>query len=148
MIGRAAPVPGTLSLAVPEVVKKLQPPSRSVISGSVAQRPIYLSVWRTLSVSVYNQLILRVRWSFPVYTWRYMWIILWFVWFDMNIHEMYVKVTQLHINICVDNRNRHIILCPISRKVSFEWTKWPREFRVWYVVYENYFPILFNINIL
>ena len=61
MIGRAAPVPGTLSLAVPEVVKKLQPPSRSVISGSVAQRPIYLSVWRTLSVSVYNQLILRVR---------------------------------------------------------------------------------------
>ena len=121
MIGRAAPVPGTLSLAVPEVVKKLQPPSRSVISGSVAQRPIYLSVWRTLSVSVYNQLILRVRWSFPVYTWRYIWIILWFVWFDMNIHEMYVEVTQLHINICVDNRNRHIICAPsLERYLSNE----------------------------
>ena len=38
-------------------------------------------------------------------------------------------------------------MCPISRKVSFEWTKWPWEFRVWYVVYVNYCPFLLNINI-
>ena len=121
MIGRAAPVPGTLSLAAPEVVK-----NNSRRRGQWLADPLHsdlsILVYGELWVSVCNnQLILRDRWSFPVYTWRYMWIIFWCVWFNMNIHDMYVKVTQLPISICVDIRNRHIICAPsLERYLSNE----------------------------